>query len=90
MADSIPAKHSEVHLGRQGRFVIPAELRRRLGFNPGDALIARIEDDRLVVEKAEVVKRRLRERFRHVPETVDLAAELIEGRRRESAQENGA
>lgn len=90
MADSVSARHSEVHLGAQGRFVIPAELRRRLGFSPGDTLVARVEGDRLIVEKAEAVKRRLKERFQRVPKTVDLAAELIEERRRESAEEGGA
>jgi AbrB family looped-hinge helix DNA binding protein len=36
----------EVHLGRQGRLVIPAALRRSLGFEEGDTLVAREEEGR--------------------------------------------
>jgi AbrB family looped-hinge helix DNA binding protein len=43
----------EIHLGAQGRLVIPARLRRQLGLRQGDTLIARSEQGRLIVEKAE-------------------------------------
>ena len=36
----------EVSLGRQGRLVIPAPLRRSLGLEEGDRLVARQEADR--------------------------------------------
>ncbi len=77
----------EVHLGAQGRLVIPARVRRALDLKPGDALIVRSEADRLVVEKAEAVKRRLRERFGSIPHDIDMADELIEHRRREALRE---
>jgi AbrB family looped-hinge helix DNA binding protein len=51
-----------VSLGRQGRLVIPAALRRSLGFEEGDRLMAREEAGRLVLEKPETIKQRLRVR----------------------------
>ena len=39
---------TEVQLDPQGRLVIPAQLRRSLGFESGDSLIARMEDGRAV------------------------------------------
>ena len=46
---------TEVQLGPQGRLVIPAPLRRSLGFESGDSLIARMEEGRLILEKAETI-----------------------------------
>jgi AbrB family looped-hinge helix DNA binding protein len=48
------SKSVEVHLGRQGRLVIPAALRQLLGFEEGDTLVAREEAGRLVLEKQEM------------------------------------
>ncbi len=79
--------HDEVQLGAQGRLVIPAKLRKALGFKPGDRLIARLEDDRLVLEKASSVERRLRALFAHIPSDVSLADELIAERREEARRE---
>lgn len=79
----------EVHLGAQGRLVVPARLRRRLGLQPGDALIARSDQGRLVVEKAEVTKQRLKARYARVPENRSLAKELLEERREEAKRESG-
>ncbi len=78
---------TEVQLGPQGRLVIPARLRRSLGFESGDSLIARIEEGRLILEKAETIKRRLKSRFAHLPPTTSLAEELIAERREEAKRE---
>jgi AbrB family looped-hinge helix DNA binding protein len=77
----------EVHLGRQGRLVIPAMLRRSLGFEEGDALVAREEAGRLVLEKPEMIKQRLRARFAMVPIDRSLVDELIAERRAEAKRE---
>ena len=58
---------TEVQLGPQGRLVIPAQLRRLLGFKPGDRLVARLEDGRLILEKRETIRRRLQDRFARLP-----------------------
>lgn len=79
-------KSVEVHLGRQGRLVIPAALRRSLELEEGDKLIAREEGGRLVLEKQNTIKQRLKNRFTKVPTDRSLADELI-AERREAAKE---
>jgi AbrB family looped-hinge helix DNA binding protein len=71
----------DVSLGRQGRLVIPAQLRRSLGLEEGDRLVARQEANRLVLEKPEQIKQRLKERFSQVPAERKLVDELIVERR---------
>ena len=69
--------------------VVPAEMRRALGFLPGETLVARVEDDHLVIEKPESVERRIRARFRNSGNR-SLADELIAERRREARREDEA
>lgn len=78
---------TEVQLGRQGRLVIPAELRRALAVEAGDPLIARVENGRLILEKRENIRERLKARFSGIPAEVSLADELIADRRREANEE---
>lgn len=80
----------EVTVGPQGRLVIPASLRRRLGIEPGEVLIARAEEDRLVLERRKAILARLRERLRVVPADVSLVDELIAERRKEAEREGRA
>ena len=80
----------EVTLGRQGRLVIPAALRKELGLAPGTAMVARIEDNRLVLEKPDAIWARIERRFSPVPTTVHLADELIAERREMAKKENQA
>ena len=81
--------HADVRLGAQGRLVVPAPIRKALGFHPGETLVARIEDGHLVIEKPEAVERRLHERFRKF-EGRSLAEELIAERREEARTERGS
>jgi AbrB family looped-hinge helix DNA binding protein len=81
--------HAEVRLGVQGQLVIPAALRKSLGFEAGDTLIARLEDGRLVLEKLETVQRRLKSRFSHLRKDTSLADKLIAERREEAKSEVG-
>ena len=81
-------RHDEIQLGAQGRVVIPAKLRKALGFKPGDRLIVRQEEDRLVIEKADAIERRLRTLFAHIPAEISLADELIAERREEAKHES--
>ena len=53
-----------------------------LGVQPGDSLVVRVDDERLVVEKSDVVERRLRAYFKKF-ESRSLADELIAERREE-------
>lgn len=79
--------HADVQFGAQGRVVVPAPIRKALGFRPGDTLVARVEDDHLVIEKPESVERRIRDRFRK-SRSRSLADELVAERREEARREN--
>ncbi|MCP9809264.1 AbrB/MazE/SpoVT family DNA-binding domain-containing protein [Cyanobium sp. HWJ4-Hawea] len=81
------ASSVDVSLGRQGRLVIPAALRRSLGLEEGDRLVARQDANRLVIEKPEQIKQRLKARFAQVPADRRLLDELISERREESRLE---
>jgi AbrB family looped-hinge helix DNA binding protein len=78
---------AEIRVGEQGRIVIPADIRRALAISIGSTLVARIDQDRLILEKREVVLRRLQSRFAKIPTGVSLADELISERRVEAANE---
>ncbi len=77
-----------VTVGPQGRLVIPSEIRKRIGINPGDTLLALVENGRLVFEKREAILERLHRRFAHVPGGVSLVDELIADRRAEAETED--
>ena len=81
--------HADVQFGAQGRVVVPAPIRKALGFQPGEILVARVEDDHLVIEKRESVERRIRARFRRSGGR-SLADELIAERREEARCEGGS
>ena len=68
--------HADIRIGSQGRLVVPAPIRKAPGFQPGETLVARVEDDHPVIEKAESVERRLHTYFRKF-EGRSLAGELI-------------
>ncbi|TAK26103.1 MAG: AbrB/MazE/SpoVT family DNA-binding domain-containing protein [Chloroflexota bacterium] len=75
-------------MGRQGRIVIPAEIRRELAIEPGDKLIALNDDGELhLLTHAQLVKR-LQDLFAHIPKGVSLADELISERREEARHED--
>jgi len=64
--------------------LVPVELRREMALDPGTALVARIEDDRLILERSDALVGRAKARFaaaRRAPSPVD---ELIAERRREA------
>ena len=84
---SYNAASVDVSLGRQGRLVIPAPLRRSLGLEEGDRLVARQDGNRLVIEKPEQIKQRLKARFAQVPVERRLVEELLAERRQECRRE---
>jgi AbrB family looped-hinge helix DNA binding protein len=78
----------EARLNEAGRIVIPAEIRRRLGFNPGDTLLLSVEDDVLKIESHRARIRRVQESFRkYIPVGRCLSDELIAERREEARRE---
>jgi AbrB family looped-hinge helix DNA binding protein len=77
-----------VRIGPKGRLVVPAELRRELALEEGTEAVARAEHGRLVVERRDVVLRRLRDTLaRAVGPDVSLVDELIAARRDEARRE---
>lgn len=67
--------------------MVPASLRRELGIETGDVLIARAEGGRLVLEPRDAILARLRSRFASLPPGVSLVDELIAERREEARRE---
>lgn len=80
-------KPVRLHVGPQGRIVIPSQFRKALDIGPGEVLVARVEDGRLVLEKREQIIARLRNTFSAVPKDVSLVDELIAERREEARRE---
>ncbi|MCL4861351.1 MAG: AbrB/MazE/SpoVT family DNA-binding domain-containing protein [Caldilineaceae bacterium] len=77
----------EVQVGPQGRLVIPASLRRAWQIERGQILIARLDGERLVLEKPAQVLRRVKGRFAALRGQPSLADELIAERRAEARRE---
>ncbi|MFO7312800.1 AbrB/MazE/SpoVT family DNA-binding domain-containing protein [Rhodothermus marinus] len=74
----------EIRLGKRGQIVIPAAVRQQLGLSPGDRLIVRVEEGRLILEKRQEVIERVKARFAHILPEVCLSDELIAERRIEA------
>lgn len=74
-----------VKMNAQGRIVVPAELRRALGFEPGEELVLYEADGGLRIDTPAGIVRRVREAFAKIPAERDLVKELLERRRQEQA-----
>jgi AbrB family looped-hinge helix DNA binding protein len=68
-------------LGRQGRLVIPADVRRALGLTPGDLLHLRLVGRRLVLERRQDAVAELRGLAAKVGKDRSLVDELLAERR---------
>lgn len=79
---------NEVTINHQGRLVIPAALRKELGFDPGDSLVAHAEDGKLVIEKKQRLHETVWGMFAAIPKDISLADELIAERRIEAQRES--
>ena len=73
-------------VGPGGRVLIPIELRRALDLAEGTSLVARVEDDRLILERPDALLERAKARFALIADD-GLADELVAERRRESGSE---
>lgn len=77
-----------VIMGKNGRLVIPAAYRRRMGVSAGDKLILRCEDGSLKIMTPRQAVRFAQSLVRqYVPEERSLAEELIGERKKESGNE---
>lgn len=78
----------ELSVGRQGRIVIPAALRRQLAIQPGSRLLARVEDGRLVMETKKQLWQSIHAACDVIPDSASLSDELIAERRAQAEKEN--
>jgi AbrB family looped-hinge helix DNA binding protein len=81
-------EEARLKVNENGRVVIPSAIRKALGIDVGDELIARVEDDELRIT---TVKRQIERAQRLVRKYVkpgrSLVDELIAERRREARSE---
>lgn len=79
---------SVARLGKSGRLVIPAKIRRALDLHPGDELLLRVEEDGLRLStRAQAIARAQALVRRYISEDRSLADELIAERREEAERE---
>lgn len=74
-------------LGKQGRLVIPAEVRVALGLAPGDQLHLHVAGTRLVLERPQDAVDQLRALAKNVSKSRSLVDELLAERRLAAAAE---
>ncbi len=79
---------AELSVGKQGRIVIPVNLRHQLALEPGSQLIAWVEDGRLILESKQQLWQSVHNACNNIPEQSDLAQELINERRESAKQEH--
>jgi len=78
----------KTRINDNGRIVIPAGIRQRMGIKPGDTLFLTLEGDVLKVEPHLAGIRRVQESLRHlIPAGRLLSDELIAERREEARRE---
>jgi len=78
---------TELLVGKQGRVVIPSHLRRQLAIHPGSQLLAWIEDGRLIMETKEQLWQTVHQACKAIPDSTNLAQELINERRAAATKE---
>jgi AbrB family looped-hinge helix DNA binding protein len=84
----IESKYVRTRLNENGRIVIPAEIRQRLGLRPGDTVLLSVEDDVLKIESHRARIRRVQESMKQfIPPERLLSDELIADRREEARRE---
>ena len=78
----------ELSVGKQGRIVIPANLRHQLAIVPGVQLIAWVEDGRLIMESKNQLWQSVHQACGTISPNSDVAQELIDERRAAAKREN--
>jgi AbrB family looped-hinge helix DNA binding protein len=77
---------AHVRLGTEGGVVIPAAFCRQLGLEPGDPLIVRLDENRVVIESRRAAVRAAQHMIhKGVPKGELLTERLFEMRRAENA-----
>lgn len=80
--------NAKMRINDNGRIVIPAEMRQKLGIVAGDTIFLTVEGDVLKIESYRARVRRVQESLRkYIPPGRSLADELIAERREETRRE---
>jgi AbrB family looped-hinge helix DNA binding protein len=89
MGSSVKAAlHAKASLSDNGRIVIPAAIREKMGFAPGDILLMDIEDGVLRIESYPARIRRIQQEVaKYIKPGVLASDELIAERREEARRE---
>ncbi len=75
-----PPEINTTKVGPGGRVPTPVELRRALKLAEGTILVARVDEDRLILERPATLLERAQARFAAVPDRVSLSDELLADR----------
>lgn len=76
-----------ITVGPQGRIVIPMALRREWRLEQGETLVARLEGDRLFLERPLDALERFKRSYPQLRDEPNMVDELIAERRLEAARE---
>jgi AbrB family looped-hinge helix DNA binding protein len=76
-----------LRIGKNGRIVIPANLREVLGLSENDPVVATLEGKRIILETEEALLERLYQMVGPAPEGELVSEELIRERREEAQRE---
>jgi AbrB family looped-hinge helix DNA binding protein len=84
----VHTEHYSIFLGERGRLVLPAKLRQHLNLQPGDRLIASVDDEGAIrLISARDLAHQLRGLFADIAPGRSLVDELIAERREEARRE---
>lgn len=76
------------HLSKEGRVLIPAAMRRALGFRPGEALTVSVVDGEVRIARRLDAIRGMQQRLAHLRDPTQPAVDtLLRERRREADNE---
>ena len=77
-------------VGPQGRIVVPAPIRKELGWKEGTVVTFTVQDGQIVLSDQRAALKRLQEYAQSlIPEGTDVLQDFLSERRREAEREEG-
>jgi AbrB family looped-hinge helix DNA binding protein len=79
---------TKTQIGKSGRIIVPAKLRKELDIRPGDEIVMRLEEGQIrLIPLRQAVKQAQKIVREYVPQSTSLVDDLIRERRHESQDE---
>jgi AbrB family looped-hinge helix DNA binding protein len=78
---------NRTQMAANGRVVIPAGIRRELGFEPGEELVVRLRDGRIELERPADLLKRMQREWQAAARGRSMVDDLLTDRRREFKRE---